>query len=87
MGISEPTSLVIDQNGLAKVVGEDPVYFVFGNHLPEHCEPRRSLTFSDFKIWKVKSGQTFDLKNRPTTGYYLRTVDRGQIAGNPYRPN
>jgi cyanophycinase-like exopeptidase len=87
MGISESTSLVIDQNGLAEVMGEGPVYFVLGNHLPERCEPGRSLTFSDFKIWKVDSGQTFDLKNRPTTSYYLRTVDRGQIAGNPYRSN
>ena len=87
IGISEATSLVIDRNGLAKVVGEGPVYFVLGNHLPERCEPGRSLTFSDFKIWQVNSGQTFDLKNRPTTGYYLRTVDRGQIVGNPYRSN
>ncbi|MBI4785204.1 MAG: Type 1 glutamine amidotransferase-like domain-containing protein [Oscillatoriophycideae cyanobacterium NC_groundwater_1537_Pr4_S-0.65um_50_18] len=87
IGISQATSLVVDQNGLAQVMGVGPVYFVLGDHLPEQAEPGQSLTFSNFKIWRVESGQTFDLKNRPTTGYSLRTIDRGQISGNPYCSN
>ena len=37
------------------------------------------LTYSNYKIWKVPTGGTFDLKNRPTTGYYLRSVTNGVI--------
>ncbi|HEX2618789.1 MAG TPA: Type 1 glutamine amidotransferase-like domain-containing protein, partial [Phototrophicaceae bacterium] len=74
IGLPEATSLVVDQNGMAQVMGKGAVYIVLGDHLPERCEPERSLTFSNFKIWKVDNGQMFDLRNRPTRGYYLRTV-------------
>jgi hypothetical protein len=44
------------------------------------------LTFSNFKIWKVLSGGTFDFQNRPTSGYYLRSVNNGVISSDPYKP-
>jgi cyanophycinase len=87
IGIPEATSLVVDRQGMAQVMGNGSVYFVLGDRLPERCEPRRSLSFSNFKIWKVDGGQRFDLKNRPTTGYYLRTVDRGRLSADPYHSN
>jgi cyanophycinase len=85
IGLPEATSLVVDRNGMAQVMGKGSVYIVLGDHLPESCEPGQSLTFSNFKIWKVDNGQTFDLKNRPTTGYYLRTVNQGRLSADPYR--
>ena len=42
------------------------------------------LTYSNYKIWKVLTGGTFDLRNRPATGYYLRSVNNGVIDANPY---
>jgi len=84
MAVSEGTSVLVDKNGMAQVVGKGAAYFVFGDHQPEVCEPHSPLTFSNYKIWKRTSGQTFDLKNRPTTGYYLRSVKRGQISADPY---
>jgi cyanophycinase len=84
IGIEENTSVVVDKNGMARVMGDGPVYFVLGDRLPEVCEPQTNLTFSDYKIWRVESGDTFDLKNRPATGYYLRSVSDGQINANPY---
>jgi cyanophycinase len=87
IGLPEATSLVVDQNGLAQVMGQGPVYFVLGDHPPERCEPGQSLTFTNFKIWKVNSGQTLNLKHRPHTGYMLRSVDRGQLSTNPFRSN
>jgi cyanophycinase len=87
IGISEATSLVVDKNGLAQVMGEGPVYFVLGDRLPDVCEPGQSLSFSNFKIWKVNSDRTFDLTNQPTTGYYLRNVERGRLSADPYRSN
>jgi cyanophycinase len=84
IGIEENTSVVVDKNGIARVMGDGPVYFILGDHLPEVCEPQTNLTFSDYKIWRVESGDTFDLNNRPTTGYYLRSANDGRIDANPY---
>lgn len=84
IAISEGTSIVVDKNGLAKVMGKGSAYFVLGDHKPEVCEPRTPLTFSNYKIWKVRNGGTFNLKNRPISGYYLRSVSRGRISSSPY---
>jgi cyanophycinase-like exopeptidase len=84
VAVNEATSVVVDKNGLATVIGDGPAYFVLGDHAPEVCQSGVPLTYSNFKIWKVLSGGTFDLKNRPTTGYYLRSVNNGVVSANPY---
>jgi cyanophycinase-like exopeptidase len=84
VAVNEATSVVVDRNGLATVIGDGPAYFVLGDHMPETCVSGAPLTFSNFKIWKVLSGGTFDLRNRPTSGYYLRSVTNGVISSNPY---
>lgn len=80
VGVNEGTSVVVDKKGLAKVKGKGMAYFVLGDHLPEECEPGTPLTFSNYKIWKLSNGDTFDLKNRPTTGYDLASVKDGRIS-------
>ena len=84
VGVDEETSVVVDKNGLAIVMGKGPAYFVLGDHPPEVCEPGTPLSFSDYKIWKVAAGGTFDLRNRPTAAYYLRSVTKGVIGASPY---
>ena len=87
IGVDENTSLIVDQNGLAEVVGvrDGFVYFVSGDHLPEKCEPQTPLTFSRFKIWKRGNGETFDLRNRALNDdYYEVSVENGKIDSNPY---
>jgi cyanophycinase len=84
VAVNEVTSVVVDRNGLATVMGDGPAYFVLGDHMPEVCQSGTPLTYSNFKIWKVPAGGTFDLRNRPTTGYYLRSVTNGVISSNPY---
>jgi len=81
---NEVTSIVVDKNGLALVMGDGPAYFVLGDHFPESCEPRTPLTYSNFKIWRVATGGTFDLRNRPTTGFYTISVTGGALSGDPY---
>ncbi len=80
----EVTSIVVDKNGLATVYGEGAAYFVLADHFPEVCQPRQPLTYSNFKLWKVLPGGTFDLRNRPTTGYYTISVTDGVLSGDPY---
>lgn len=89
IGIDESTSLVIDQQGIAQVMSNEEdgsVYFILGDHQPEICEPDTPLSFSDYKIWRVRNGETFNLQNIPATGYYLVSVDQGRIfPANPYQ--
>ena len=91
IGIDEDTSLVINQQGIAQVMNDNEdgsVYFILADHQPEICEPKTPLSFSNYKVWQVRDGETFNLQNIPKTGYYQVNVDRGQIVpDNPYSDN
>jgi cyanophycinase len=84
LGINEGTSVVVDRTGLATVMGAGPAYFVLGTHAPERCEPLQPLRYTNFRIWRVAAGGTFDLWTWPTSGYFLRTADNGVISSHPY---
>jgi cyanophycinase-like exopeptidase len=84
MAVNEATSVVVDKQGLARVMGGGPAYFILAEHFPEVCEPGTPLTYSNFKIWKVPAGGTFNLAARPTTGFYLVSVTDGTLSGDPY---
>jgi len=80
----EVTSVEVDRFGLATVVGTGNAYFILADHAPVTCVAGTPLTYTNYKIWKVAPGGTFNLANRPTTGYYLRSVNNGVIDQNPY---
>ena len=84
IAVDEATSVVVDRNGMATVLGSGTAYFVLADHMPEVCLSGTPLTHSNYKIWKVNPNGTFDLKNRPVTGYYTRSVNNGVISANPY---
>ena len=84
IAVNEDTSLALGQNGITVVMGNGPAYFILADHQPEVCEPKKPLTFSNFKIWKKNTSESFDLKNRPTDGYYLRSVHDGKLDLSPY---
>ncbi|MEW2371407.1 hypothetical protein AB0940_18885 [Streptomyces sp. NPDC006656] len=83
VGVEEGGSLFIDKNGLATLSGPD-AYVVLGDHQPEKAVSGQPLTYSNFKIWRLTSGRTFDFKNRPTCGYYLKSVTNGVTDSNLY---
>jgi len=87
VGVDDGGSLFIDRNGRATVAGAD-TFVVLGDHRPERADPDRYLSYSDYKIWRLRPGQTYDFKNRPTCGYYLRSIvngvpDRDLYSGTP----
>jgi cyanophycinase len=84
IAVNEVTSVVVDRNGIATVMGDGPAYFILADHMPEVCVSGTPLTYSNYKIWKVDTGGTFDLRNRPSTGYYTRSVTNGVISSDPY---
>jgi cyanophycinase len=84
LGINEVTSVVVDRHGLATVIGEGPAYFVLADDTPDACEPKQALGYTGYKIWEVGPGGTFDLANRPETGYYEIDVVDGVLSADPY---
>jgi cyanophycinase len=84
VAIDRETSVALNKDGLGTVMGKGPAYFILADHTPEVCKPKQPLTYSNFKIWKLNAGDTFDLKNRPEKGFYLRSVTKGVIDKNPY---
>ena len=86
IAVNESTSVVVDKSGLATVMGNGSgqAYFILADHPPEMCIAGVPLTYSNFKIWKVSQGSTFDLRNRPTPGFYSVSVNNGTIQGSPY---
>jgi len=84
LAVERETTVVADGRGSARVMGKGPVYVVVGDHRPEVCAPGSPLTYSNFKVWKIPSGATFDLRRRPAGGFYLVSVVGGKITSNPY---
>ena len=84
VAVNAKTSLVVNKRGLARVLGEGPVYFILADHKPERCAPGQPLSFSGYKIWKVTTGGTFDLRRRPESGHYLVSVKDGKLDRTPY---
>ncbi|MEU0001233.1 hypothetical protein ABZ069_30370 [Streptomyces microflavus] len=87
VGVDDGGSLFIDKNGRGSVAGGD-TFVILGDHRPERADPDRYLTYYDYKIWRLRPGQTYDFKNRPTCGYYLRSIvsgvaDRELYSGTP----
>ncbi|MCB5166995.1 hypothetical protein LG634_19395 [Streptomyces bambusae] len=76
-------SLFLDRNGQATQYGED-AYVVLADHQPEQAVERTPLTYTGFKIWRLTPGSTYDFRNRPTCGYYLRSVTNGVPDANLY---
>jgi cyanophycinase len=84
VAVNEKTSVVVSKDGKARVIGQGPAYFILADHPPEKCLKKQPLTYSNFKIWKILTDGTFDLKARPDQGYYTRSVMNGKIDSDPY---
>ncbi|WP_089155909.1 hypothetical protein [Micromonospora sp. NBS 11-29] len=76
VGVEEGASLFIDRAGRATLSGPS-AYVVLGDHQPEVAASGQPLTYTNVKIWKLADGQSYDFANRPTCGYYLRSVRAG----------
>ncbi|GHH43258.1 cyanophycinase [Streptomyces candidus] len=83
VGVDEGSSLYLDRSGQATLYGKQ-AYVVLGDHQPEQAVPGRPLTFSNYRIWRLTAGQTYDFRNRPTCGYYLRSITNGRADANLY---
>ncbi|MGW5736458.1 MULTISPECIES: hypothetical protein [Streptomyces] len=76
-------SLFLDAQGKATLYGAD-AYIVLADHQPEKAVAGQPLTYKGFKIWHLTPGATFDFAQRPTCGYYLRSVIDGRADAGLY---
>lgn len=81
---NERTAVLVDNRGMAHVFGEGPAYFVLADHFPYDVAPGRPLNYCGFKVWRVGTGLSYDLLNRPRVGFYTADVQNGVILSNPY---
>lgn len=81
---NERTAVLVDNRGMAHVFGEGPAYFVLADHFPHDVVPGRPLNYCGFKVWRVNSGLSYDLRNRPNVGFTSIDVRDGVILSNPY---
>ena len=85
LGIDAGSVVLIDKRGMGQVYG-DVAYVLLANHQPELVAPRTPLTVSNYKIWKLPAGSTYNFAHRPSNGFYLRSVTNGVISTDPYNP-
>jgi cyanophycinase len=83
LAAEEGTSIGL-RDGTATVLGEGHATVVVAAHAPERCEGKNPLTYSNFRIWRLSDGDTFDLSARPTDGYRLVSVVDGVLSADPY---
>jgi cyanophycinase len=64
IGVEERTAVLIDQNGLAKVVGTNKAYFLLRNNgsNPEQCVSKQTLTWNNnqqaVKVYEIQASAT-----------------------------
>lgn len=73
IGVSEATAVLVDRRGRAEVHGPGPVHLIRGDKRAEVLERGKPLTYRGFRMWRLESGATFDLRRWPRGGG--RTVD------------
>ena len=83
LGIDRDTAVLIDKFGRGQVYG-NLAYVVLADHSPEVCAPKTALTFLNYKIWRLPAGSSYNFANRPSKGYYLRSVVDGVASPNLY---
>ncbi|MCU0446539.1 MAG: cyanophycinase [Microscillaceae bacterium] len=64
IGVEERTAVLIDQNGLAKVVGSAKAYFLqrYNNSTPEQCVSKKTLTWNNnqqaVRVYEIQASGT-----------------------------
>jgi cyanophycinase len=81
IAVDERTSVLLDPNGHATVVGSGHAYFLQSTHRPQVCQAGTPLTFRGIAVHSLAAGQHFDVANWSTnegTAYTL-SVEAGVI--------
>ncbi len=83
LGVSEGTAVLVDHHGVAKVMGAGPAHLIRAD-APARVERGKPLNYLGLKIWRLESGQTFDLRKWPEATPKVIDVVEGKLSGDPY---
>jgi len=80
IGVDQETAVLVDADGKASVVGSSAAYFLSVNEAPQVCRPGTPLTFHNVSVYRLRTGQQFDLSAWKGGGdSYSLSVDAGVI--------
>jgi cyanophycinase len=89
IGIDEATSVLVEKNGMTRVVGKGSAYFVRVEGKVKECKPGAPLSGASYSVYRAPAGGgTFDLKKWSGTGglAYKLSVEAGEVkpVGDPF---
>ena len=85
LGIDEGAALVVDARGLSTTFA-GAAYAVRLERTPDRCAPDVSLVARDIRVVRLLSGDTLTLGAPLANRGWLRTIDHGRFAQDPYTP-
>lgn len=62
IAVEEAAAVIVEPDGKAKVIGGGPAFFVSTTSAPKVCRKAATLEMDGFRVHRVLSGGTFDLK-------------------------
>jgi cyanophycinase len=81
IAVDERTSVLIEPDGQATVIGAGHAYFLQSTKPPDVCKPETPLTFQGIAARSLAAGEHFDVAHWSTTGgtSYSRSVESGVL--------
>jgi cyanophycinase len=81
IAVDERTSVLLEPDGQATVVGVGHAYFLQSTKPPDVCKPETPLTFQGIAVRSLAAGERFDVAHWSTTGgtSYTLSVESGVI--------
>jgi cyanophycinase len=82
VAVDEQTALLIDDGGVATVVGSSTAYFLQAPGLPQVCAAKTPLTYDNIAVQRIDASGTFDFNNWHATAATTYTVsaDAGVLS-------
>jgi cyanophycinase len=81
IAVDSTTAVLVEADGTATVVGKTTAYFLTATKRATVCQANTPLSIGDIAVYRVKAGDTFNLKTWTGTGgtAYTLAVDKGVV--------
>ncbi len=81
IAVDSTTAVLVEADGTASVVGKTSAYFLTATKRATMCQPDTPLSIDDIAVYRVKAGDTFNLRTWTGTGgiAYTLSVDKGVV--------
>jgi cyanophycinase len=82
IAVEEAAAVIVEPDGQAKVIGNGPAYFITIGEPPKVCRKNVPLEMGGFRVHRVLTGGTFNVKTWQGTGGddYLLSTSNGAVS-------